>query len=232
VGREALKQLEQKLGEIPKRLQRLKKSGCKKLSRTDEDSRFLRQRQGYVLGYTGTVAVSEDYLIVGQQVSQAGERDGDGRTGDRCVCAGFAPGARVESRAAGAGARSDARSGATANETKAALCCRPGDVRETKRNRGTQDRNVERATRDAAVSDARLGKSGRGVHAGEHSVESDAHVAQGSHSVGAEPSTTTQIRRAIAEFDKKSAPKCIRTRKLRALPHKLFSLCALSPCKN
>jgi IS5 family transposase len=72
VAGEALKQLEKKLGEIPKRLERLKKSGMKKRSRTDEDSRFLRQRQGYVLGYTGTVAVSEDYLIVGQQVSQAG----------------------------------------------------------------------------------------------------------------------------------------------------------------
>jgi transposase/IS5 family transposase len=71
VAEEALKQLEEKLGEIPKRLERLKKSGMKKRSRTDEDSRFLRQRQGYVLGYTGTVAVSEDYLIVGQQVSQA-----------------------------------------------------------------------------------------------------------------------------------------------------------------
>src|SRR5580692_1180488 len=59
VAGEALKQLEKKLGEIPKRLERLKKSGMKKRSRTDEDSRFLRQRQGYVLGYTGTVAVSE-----------------------------------------------------------------------------------------------------------------------------------------------------------------------------
>lgn len=72
VAREALEKLEQKLAEIPERLERLKKSGLKKLSRTDEDSRFLRQRQGYVLGYTGTVAVSEDYLIVAQQVSQAG----------------------------------------------------------------------------------------------------------------------------------------------------------------
>jgi transposase len=71
VAREALEKLEQKLSEIPARLERLKKSGMKKLSRTDADSRFLRQRQGYVLGYTGTVAVSEDYLIVGQQVSQA-----------------------------------------------------------------------------------------------------------------------------------------------------------------
>lgn len=71
VAREALEKLEQKLREIPERWERLKKSGRKKLSRTDADSRFLRQRQGYVLGYTGTVAVSEDYLIVGQQVSQA-----------------------------------------------------------------------------------------------------------------------------------------------------------------
>lgn len=72
VAREALQQLEQKLGEIPARLERLKKSGQKKRSRTDEDSRMLRQRQGYVLGYTGTMAVSEDHLIVAQQVSQAG----------------------------------------------------------------------------------------------------------------------------------------------------------------
>jgi transposase len=72
VSREALEKLEKKLGEIPARLERLKKSGQKKLSRTDEESRFLRQRQGYVLGYTGTMAVSEDHVIVGQQVSQAG----------------------------------------------------------------------------------------------------------------------------------------------------------------
>lgn len=71
VAREALRKLEQQLEQIPVRLQRLKKSGLKKLSRTDADSRFLRERRGYLLGYTGTVAVSEDYLIVGQQVSQA-----------------------------------------------------------------------------------------------------------------------------------------------------------------
>jgi transposase len=71
VAREALKKLEQKLAAIPVRLERLRKSGLKKMSRTDADSRFLRQRQGYVLGYAGTVAVSEDYLIVAQQVSQA-----------------------------------------------------------------------------------------------------------------------------------------------------------------
>jgi transposase len=71
VAREALKKLEKKLEQIPVRLERLKKSGLKKRSRTDEDSRFLRERRGMVLGYTGTVAVSEDHLIVAQQVSQA-----------------------------------------------------------------------------------------------------------------------------------------------------------------
>jgi transposase len=71
VAREALRKLEKKLEQIPVRLERLKKSGLQKLSRTDEDSRFLRERRGMVLGYTGTVAVSEDHLVVAQQVSQA-----------------------------------------------------------------------------------------------------------------------------------------------------------------
>jgi hypothetical protein len=72
VAPDGLKQPEQELSEIPGRLERVKKSGMKKLSRTDGDSRFLPQRQGYVPGYTGTIAVSEDHLIVAQQVDQAG----------------------------------------------------------------------------------------------------------------------------------------------------------------
>src|SRR5213079_22216 len=44
VNREVLMQLERQLGEIPARLERLQKSGLKKLSRSDADSRFLRQR--------------------------------------------------------------------------------------------------------------------------------------------------------------------------------------------
>jgi IS5 family transposase len=76
VARESLERLGQRLAEIPARIQRLKKAGLKKLSRTDEDSRFLRQRQGFVLGYTATVAVSEDHLIVAQQVSQASNDNG------------------------------------------------------------------------------------------------------------------------------------------------------------
>jgi|SRR5579864_1619288 len=70
VGREVMAQLEQQEQEIPVRLERLRKSGLKKLSRTDPDSRFLRERGGFTLGYTGTLAVSEDHLIVGQCVTQ------------------------------------------------------------------------------------------------------------------------------------------------------------------
>jgi transposase len=70
VNREALEGLEQQLAEIPARLERLRKSGLKKLSRTDEDSRFLRERGGFTLGYTATLAVSEDHLIVAQCVTQ------------------------------------------------------------------------------------------------------------------------------------------------------------------
>lgn len=70
VGSEVIAQLEQQQEEIPVRLERLRKSGLNKLSRTDPDSRFLRERGGFMLGYTGTLAVSEDHLIVGQCVTQ------------------------------------------------------------------------------------------------------------------------------------------------------------------
>jgi len=66
-----LRRIEQQLEQIPVRLQRLKKAGISRLSRTDEQSRFLRDRRGFTLGYTATLAVSEDYLIVAQQVGQA-----------------------------------------------------------------------------------------------------------------------------------------------------------------
>ena len=70
VGSEGIARLEQQLERIPERLQRLHKSGLKKLSRTDPDSRFLRERGGFTLGYTATLAVSEDHLILAQQVTQ------------------------------------------------------------------------------------------------------------------------------------------------------------------
>jgi transposase len=70
VGHEAIAQLERQLGAIPARLERLQKSGLKKLSQSDPDSRFLRERGGFVLGYTGTLAVSGDHLILAQRVTQ------------------------------------------------------------------------------------------------------------------------------------------------------------------
>jgi transposase len=71
VASEAVAKWEERLRQIPARIERLQKSGVKKLSRVDADSRFLRERRGFTLGYTATVAVSEDHLIVAQQVSQA-----------------------------------------------------------------------------------------------------------------------------------------------------------------
>jgi transposase len=70
VSGEVLERLEKQLEEIPVRLERLHKAGLKRLSRTDADSRFLHERGGFTLGYTATLAVSEDHLIVAQRVSQ------------------------------------------------------------------------------------------------------------------------------------------------------------------
>ncbi len=66
----AIGELNKALDEMPRRMERLKKSGLKKLSRTDEDARFLRRRGGFVLGYTAEIAVSDDHLIVAQRVTQ------------------------------------------------------------------------------------------------------------------------------------------------------------------
>lgn len=67
----AIEDLNRALAEMPRRLQRLKKSGLQKLSRTDEDARFLRQRgDRFVLGYSAEIAVSDDHLIVAQRVTQ------------------------------------------------------------------------------------------------------------------------------------------------------------------
>jgi transposase/IS5 family transposase len=76
VSREALERLQQRLAQLPERIERLEKAGVSKLSRSDADSRFLRERQGFVLGYTMTIAVSQDHVIVAQQVSQAANDNG------------------------------------------------------------------------------------------------------------------------------------------------------------
>jgi len=68
--------LEKQLAEIPARLERLKKSGLERRSRTDPESRFLKERKGFLLGYTVTLAASEDHLIVEQRVSQEATDNG------------------------------------------------------------------------------------------------------------------------------------------------------------
>ena len=65
-----LERLQEQLREMPRRLEKLRKSGLKKMSRTDPDARFLRERGGFALGYTAEAAVNEDHLIVGQRVTQ------------------------------------------------------------------------------------------------------------------------------------------------------------------
>jgi transposase len=67
----AMQEAKRKLAEMPRRLERLRKSGIERLSRTDEEARFLRQRgQSFELGYTAEIAVSDDHFIVAQRVTQ------------------------------------------------------------------------------------------------------------------------------------------------------------------
>lgn len=66
----------QRLSEIPAQMQELRKSGQKRGSRSDPESRYLRQRSGFCLGYTAEVAVSDDHLIVAQRVHQATNDNG------------------------------------------------------------------------------------------------------------------------------------------------------------
>ena len=67
---EQMAALEKRLKEIPRRLERLSKSGLKRRSQIDPDSRFWRTRKGFTLGYTADLAVSEDHLIVEQRVTR------------------------------------------------------------------------------------------------------------------------------------------------------------------
>jgi transposase len=66
-----VKQWQQRLQEIPRQLEQLRKSGQRRGSRSDPESRYLRQRVGFCLGYTAEIAVSDDHLIVAQRVHQA-----------------------------------------------------------------------------------------------------------------------------------------------------------------
>lgn len=51
-------------------LQRMRETGEPRLSTTDPEARFLRTRQGFELGYTAEIAVSQDHFIVAQRVTQ------------------------------------------------------------------------------------------------------------------------------------------------------------------
>ena len=55
---------------VREQLQQMQEMGEDKLSLTDPQARFLRTRQGFELGYTGEIAVSEDHFIVAQRVTQ------------------------------------------------------------------------------------------------------------------------------------------------------------------
>ncbi len=70
IAPEARQAVQERRAEIPRRLEKLRKAGLRKRSLTDPDSRFLRERQGFTLGYTVTLAVSEDHWIVEQQVGE------------------------------------------------------------------------------------------------------------------------------------------------------------------
>ncbi len=94
----AIGELNRALDQLPRRLERLKKSGLKKLSRSDEDARFLRQRgDKFVLGYSAEITVSDDHLSVAQRVTQNATDNGSlapmlDQTEQRC---GAPPGAAL-----------------------------------------------------------------------------------------------------------------------------------------
>jgi hypothetical protein len=55
---------------VREQLRQMAEMGEDKMSLTDPEARFLRTRQGYELGYTGEIAVSQDHFIVAQRVTQ------------------------------------------------------------------------------------------------------------------------------------------------------------------
>lgn len=70
VNQQAVEALQEQLAQIPGRLKQLKKSQQKQLSRTDGESRFLKQGRRFVLGYTVATATTEDHLVVEQRTGQ------------------------------------------------------------------------------------------------------------------------------------------------------------------
>jgi hypothetical protein len=50
VSQPAMEQLQERLASIPQRLEKLRKSGVGRLPRTDPEARWLRSREGFVVG--------------------------------------------------------------------------------------------------------------------------------------------------------------------------------------
>jgi len=69
-GAELVEQWQQRLEAIPRQLEQLRKSGQQRGSRSDPESRYLRTRGGFCLGFTAEVAVADDHLVVAQRVHQ------------------------------------------------------------------------------------------------------------------------------------------------------------------
>jgi transposase len=104
--------------QIPAQLRQLRKSKQAKLSETDPDSRFLRTRTGFELGYTADIAVSEDHLVVAQRITQNAT---DNRSLDEVV-------EQVEERCGETPARVTADSGFYRNEEVEAVMRRGAEV--------------------------------------------------------------------------------------------------------
>jgi transposase len=68
-GVQLSRQQQEKLAE--QEIPALPKKGRRQLSTTDPDSRFLRTAEGWTLGYTADLAVSDDHLIVAARVTQS-----------------------------------------------------------------------------------------------------------------------------------------------------------------
>ena len=71
-----LQALEERLETLPQRLKALKKTGLKRLSRTDPNSRSLKQTRGFTRGHTVSMAMTEDHVIVEQGWGQARSDNG------------------------------------------------------------------------------------------------------------------------------------------------------------
>ncbi len=77
----AMAELSQALGEMPRRMERLRKSGLKRLSRTDRTRVFCAGAGRVCARLRGEITVSDDHLIVAQRVTQNAT---DNASPDRC----------------------------------------------------------------------------------------------------------------------------------------------------